>query len=355
MKLTTLLCGSALAVAFACGGRTYYGVGDGGTSDGTGGYLATGGHFAMGGHPSTGGYAPTGGSPSTGANDWPYTESGGYYLAGGSPSTGANDWPYTESGGYVSTGGGPCCGPPGPVWAYPFVEPICDGITAPPAAAKWVDDFEGGAGVFDPLLVPYGWFVESDVEETITGGLGPALATSLAVWGSHDPSSTSGMQMQGFVSQSPVGGKNSWGASWDYETTRTGTAGKRASLNMSAYTGMVIWARLAGTPGKGNMAVTFPTPQTTIAELGGDGTCGGDAGTDAACYAYYQAPGKVTKTCWSPVNISFGNLKVPYGNTPAGGFDKAHVFGVELQFGAWATAIKANWPVDVIVDDMYLY
>jgi hypothetical protein len=118
---------------------------------------------------------------------------------------------------------------------------------------------------------------------------------------------------------------------------------------------MVIWARLAGVPGKGNMVIAFPTSETTIGSLGGDGSCETDAGMAASCYAHFQTAGKVTKTCWSPINIPFSVLKTPYGNTPPAGFDKAHVFGIDLEFSAWATAIKANWPVDVIIDDVYLY
>ena len=239
-----------------------------------------------------------------------------------------------------------------PVWVLPNVQPVCDGVVAPPAVVRWLDDFEGGANVLDPVLVT-GWAVYADVEETVAGGQGPAAYTPLTEWGSHDPSSTQGMHMQAWVSQSPAAGKNSWGANWQYETDPSAAeaGGVRAALDLSAYTGIVIWARLPGPPGKGNMVVAFPTPASDP----GSALCGCDASTCVSCYAHYQAPAKITKTCWSPINVPFSSLKVPYGNPAPAGFDKAHVFGVELQFGAWATAIKANWPVDVVIDDAYFY
>ena len=158
------------------------------------------------------------------------------------------------------------------------------------------------------------------------------------------------MLMEGFVSCSPAAAKNSWGALWQYVTDASGEGGARQFLDLTPYTGIVIWARLPGPPGKGNMIVAFPTQATDPA----GGLCGCDAGC-ASCYADFQAPAKITKTCWSPINVPFATLKVPYGSTPAAGFEKSKVYGVALSFGAWATAIKANWPVDALVDDIYFY
>jgi hypothetical protein len=352
MRPTKLLYGSLLLVA--CAGRASYGGGDGGPS-GTGGYWNAGGTNNTGGWVTTGGYWNVGGSVTTGGypNTGGSIATGGYMNTGGSIATGG----YMNTGGAIATGGYSNTGGYGlaePVWASPIVETVCAGNPAPPAVAKWVDDFEGGPNVFNPVLVT-GWEVFSDVEETITGGQGAVLSTPLSLWGSHDPRSTYGMQMQGYVSTQPVAGKNSWGAGWQLVTDVVPSPG-RAVMNMGSYTGLVLWARLAGAPGKGSMLVVFETPETTIAESGGDGTCSSTATTGvASCYADFQAPAKVTKTCWSSIQIPFSTLKVPYGNTPSAGFDKAHVFGLVFSFSAWATLLKANWPVDVIVDDVYLY
>jgi hypothetical protein len=332
---------SGIAVVVSCGGQVVD------RSNGTAGSskpAGIGGSVVVGPAPGTGGGSIGVGGTIGGA--------GGSIGIGGGTGSGGME----TGGGTVDAGGAAGCVPytprnrPEPGWAVPTVEAACNGITLPPAPVRWLDDFEGG-NTFDPLLVP-GWEVYADVYETITGGLGPAATTPLTGWGSHDPASFNGMEMQGYRASCPGPGENSWGTRWQYETA-LGDGGRRATLDLSPYTGMVIWARLAGPPGKGNMVVAFPTPNTTTWDGGNE--CLIDAGILTTCDAEYQVPAKVTKACWSPIVIPFAALKVPYGNTPPGGFDKAHVFGVELQFSAWGTAIKANWPVDVIVDDIYFY
>jgi hypothetical protein len=279
------------------------------------------------------------------------TGAGGDTNAAGDTNTGGDT---TGVGGSTDTAGSTGGGLE-PVWAVAATDVVCAGNPTPPAVAKWVDDFEGGSNVFDPVLVA-GWAVYSDTEETITGGTGAASSTSITAWGSHDPASTYGMEMRGWISANPVAGKNSWGAGWQFMTEAVNSeGGARAVMDVTAYTGLVLWARLAGAPGKGNMIVAFSTPATTILESGGDGTCGNDSGAYASCYADYQAPAKITKTCWGSIQIPFSTLKVPYGTTPAVGFVKSKLFGLTFSFSAWATLIKANWPVDVIVDDVYFY
>jgi hypothetical protein len=328
-----------VVAAAACGGQVVD------RSNGTGGRTPSVGTGGVVVHVTP---AATGGDVGTGGDFGPSGDfgTGGTVELGGSPNVGGYDGCESVIGGNIGYGS-----LPEPLWSVLTVEEVCIGNLSPPAVAKWIDDFEGGTNVFDPTLV-LGWANRSDVEETVCG----VARMPLDACGSHDPSSKRGLHMRGLVSSLPASGKDSWGADWEYATDPTARdGGQRAVLDLSAYAGIVLWARLVGAPGKGNMVVALPTPETTIAELGGDGSCGGDSGTVAACGADYQAPAKITKTCWTSFQIPFANLKVPYGNMPAGGFDKAHVFGVELLFNALGTAMKANWPIDVIVDDVYLY
>jgi hypothetical protein len=190
----------------------------------------------------------------------------------------------------------------------------------------------------------------ADVEEAILPPTtGPARIEPLAGWGAHDQASKKGLHLRAYVAREPAVGKNSWGATWQYEIGATPVS--RGVLHFAVYQGLVLWARLPGGPGKGNLTVAFPTPQTVEAARGGDGTCE----PKGTCEAGYQAPVTVTQTCWTPFVVPFATIQVAAGAPPAGGFDKDHVFGVELNVSAWQTALQANWPVDVLVDDVYLY
>jgi hypothetical protein len=240
-------------------------------------------------------------------------------------------------------------------FAPPVSEPICTGAIVPPGVVKWVSDFDDPADVYDATLVPNGWEAFSDQSAGIVevaGGQGPITPIPLFPWGSHDAASTMGMRLQAAIVVPPPGGAQNWGAMWRYETPIVSVS--RKLFDLRAYAGLVIWARLAGSPGKGNLIVAFPTPETTPSSEGGDGTCSAYA-TGVNCDAHYQVRFIIAKTCWAPLKVPFSSLRVPYGDTPAGGFDQAHVFGIELVASAWAAERLYNWPFDVIVDDVYLY
>jgi hypothetical protein len=245
--------------------------------------------------------------------------------------------------GAPSKGPGGCLAD-GRCYAAPSVEAVCSGIGNPPAAVKWIDDFEDNGNVFDTKLV-HGWTVEADPGISIVGGAGAVQPTSLTPWGSHAPESFQGMRMEASIASPAEGGARGWGALWKYETD---PASDRATVNFAAYSGIIIWARLTGAPGHGYMTVALPTYQTTDSTAGGDGTCT----LDANCGGHYQASVEVTDTCWSPIDIHIAMLKVPYGRAPLPGLDAARVFGIELQFAGTA---PTDWPVGVLVDDMYLY
>jgi hypothetical protein len=232
------------------------------------------------------------------------------------------------------------------------VEQTCAG-SAPPTPLRWIDDFEGGSNVFDPSSL-LGWDALADsVNGTtrIIGGDGPVPYYPLAGWGAHDASKKQGLRLRAYIAE-PAPGTNNWGAMWRFETPLV--AVNRKVLDFSAYSGMVIWLRGAGQPGKASLTLSVPTTETTSAAQGGDGTCSSGS-TGNVCGAHFQGLCRTWKTCWEPLTIPFTSLRVPTGTGPNGGFDKTHVLGIELVASAVNTGSKANFPVDALIDDVYLY
>jgi hypothetical protein len=315
--------------------------GTGGTLATTGGTTGTGGHSAG----ATGGTLATTGST---------TGTGGHFAGATGGTTGATGGASSGTAGTTDSTTnttGTQCPLAAPTWAAPSVpSPVVCAGEAPPPVGKWLDDFEGDT--FDATVS--GWNIAADTTNgkcVVPEGGGAAGTTSLAPWGSHDVGSHNGLHLQAYMGCPAPEGSNNWGAQWQFQTEPKKTG--RSAFDLRSYTGMVIWARLSGAPGKGNMTAAFMTPQTTIADFGGDGTCG-TAASPALCFGYYYAPAKVAQPCWAPIVVKFSDLQ-PMGPAPAGGFDQAHVFGLQLAASAWDTAAKMNFPVDVLIDDVYFY
>lgn len=291
-----------------------------------------------------GGRANVGGGSSNAA--------GGSSNASGGGSNGGSAGSIIGGGGSNSGGGSIIgCPIPEPKWSAPSVPSptVCAGA-APPPVKKWLDDFEGHT--FDPTLS--GWNIAADTTNgkcVVPQGGGAASTISLSPWGTHDESTQNGLRLHAYMGCLAPEGSNNWGAQWQFQTEPKKTG--RAVLDLSSYAGIVIWARLAGAPGKGNMTAAFMTPQTTPGDAGGDGTCG-TAASPALCFGYYNAAAKVSQPCWAPIVVDFSDLK-PLGPAPVSGFDQAHVLGLQLAVSAWDTAAKANFPVDILIDDIYLY
>ncbi len=305
-------------------------AGGGTSAHGGGGGNPSGGGGSGGSAASSGAAAPNAGASGSISS----AGSGGISSTGGSSTVSENTCPYAE-----------------PAWAPPSIPSaaVCDGVSPPPAVGKWLDDFEGTT--FDASLTSWNVAADTANGECVVTLPASAANVSLLAWGSHDGSSQSGLHLQAYMGCFAPAGSNNWGAQWQLQTEPKQSG--RAMLDLSAYTGLVIWARQAGSPGKGNMSVAFMTPQTTPGELGGDGTCGTDP-SGALCFGYYQAPAKVLAQCWAPIVVKFADLQ-PLGPAPASGFDQAHVFGIQLAITAWDTAAKSNFPADVLIDDLYLF
>jgi hypothetical protein len=274
-----------------------------------------------------------GGSPAAGSGGASVAGTGGYRNTGGTPSSRAGGAPMGGTGGapVVRTDGGPvqiCAGSP----SFPVLQ--------------WLDDFEGVGNVLSPSL---GWLASNDGHEVITSGGYYPITEPLSAWGSYDGRSKVGLHMAGYVAIDPAPGENIWGATWTFESK---PYPGRSTVDISMHKAILLWARLAVRGRKGNLLVELPVPATVPKANGGDGSC--DISSSRPCNVHYQAPVEITQTCWTQFMVPFEAMYVPVVSAPIA-LDLAHVFGVDLLVSAWGSALEANWPVDVIVDDLGLY
>jgi hypothetical protein len=260
-----------------------------------------------------------------------------------------------------SGGGGasPADASPPPLWPDVVQNAACSIAPSAPAPLKWIDDFEGGSNYIPDLA----WDEFDDGAEVITSGrLAPTPERIDLVAGSYDGVSQYGLHFQGYMSV--PGTATTWGATFAVETEPAWNApGTRLSVDWSAYKGIVLWARVAAASGvKGSATFAIPTIDTDP----GGGRCSEnavDGGGVSSCYANFSKELRITRVCWMPFIIAFADLRQTFGVPTPAGFDTAHVYGVQLSVSAqkfdtptWkADYSKTNWPLDVFIDDMYLY